>query len=267
MDKACVDYEDLKFWVNGIKIIVTGFMTGCNVISKYLIMWMISVLGFQKKTTEAQMNFIYLFVITTFQSILIIFLLNAKLDFVPYIGDYFKDGKMRDFTWDWYKEIGGVFILRMIIMSINPLTQIVAPGWIKKAKIWWFEHAFIGFRKKKSMWEYYKLLLGNVFLLETNMYRLAGVTLLAFLFGAGIPILFIFALLYVVLNEMCLRYQLAYHFKKPFNYSNKLNDMFLRYCATLPIIYSGFGLWMYSNRQIFDNTVLPKDRTNGLVDH
>lgn len=96
---------------------------------------------------------------------------------------------------------------------------------------------------------------------------MAGVVLLAFLFGPGIPILFIFALFNVIVGEMCLRYQLAYHFKKPFNYSNELNNMFIKFCSFMPVVYSGTGLWMYSNRQIFDNAVSPMDRSKGTVNH
>lgn len=54
-----------------------------------------------------------------------IFLLNAKLDFLPVFGKFLKDGKMRDFTWEWYKEIGGVYIFKMMPMALNPIIMIV----------------------------------------------------------------------------------------------------------------------------------------------
>lgn len=81
------------------------------------------------------------------------------------------------------------------------------------------------------------------------------------------PIMFPLALLYVTVNESALRYQLAYQCRNPFNYSMELNQSFLKFCALMPILYSCFGLWMYSNRQIYDNAVLPKAFANGLQDH
>lgn len=47
--------------------------------------------------------------------------MGGKLDFVPYIGKYMAEGKNRDFTYQWYKQIGGLFIVRMIILNFKPL--------------------------------------------------------------------------------------------------------------------------------------------------
>lgn len=247
LQKACDEYANLKYWVNGIKIIVTGFMTCCNVISKLVIMWIIQKLSMKKKSTEATFNFIYLVVVTSFQSIVIFLLLNAKLDFIPYFGKHFKNGKMRDFTWDWYKELGGLFIMRMIVMSLNPLFGLPVAGPVKAAKKLWFQKGLFN-KPGKNMWDYYKIEKGSEFQLEQVAYKLAGVVLLAFLFGPAIPILFVLALMNVVLCDLCLRYQLAYHHKKPFNYSNELNNMLIKFCAAMPVIYSAVGSWMYSNR-------------------
>lgn len=157
LGKACTEYEDLKWWVNGIKIIVTGFMTACNLVSKLVIMWIIQQLHVKKKSTEATMNFVFLLVITTFQSVLIILILNAKMDFIPKFGKYFKNGKMRDFTWDWYKELGGLFVMRMIVMSINPLTTLPVAGPVKFLKKKWFKDGPVFNKKKKNMWDYFKI--------------------------------------------------------------------------------------------------------------
>jgi hypothetical protein len=61
-------------------------MAGCNAISKIIIMWMITKLNFKNKSTEAIYNFIYLLSTTAFTSIIVILLLGAKLDFVPFFG-------------------------------------------------------------------------------------------------------------------------------------------------------------------------------------
>jgi len=97
-----------------------------------------------------------------------------------------------------------------------------------------------------------------------NMFKLGNVLLMAFMFGPGIPIMFPMAFLYVVFNESCLRFQLAYQCRTPNKYSSEMNRALVRLCAFMPVIYSSFGLWMYSNRQIYDNAVLPKAHSNGL---
>lgn len=120
----CKDYSDLKFKVKYIKLVVTVFMGVANALSKKLIMWIIRLLNFKKRSSEAIANFVYLLSTTAFTSIFVILLLGAKLDFVPFFGKYLKDGKNRDFTWEWYMEIGGLFIYRMILLTIGPMIEV-----------------------------------------------------------------------------------------------------------------------------------------------
>lgn len=49
---------------------------------------------------------------------------------------------------------------------------------------------------------------------------------IAFLFGAGMPILFPFAFIATFMSANLNKYELAYFRKKPSNYSNKLNMRF-----------------------------------------
>lgn len=117
------------------------------------------------------------------------------------------------------------------------------------------------------MWDYYYSELGTAFYLDKNMNQLGCILMMAFFFGPGIPIMFPLATILIILNEIFMRYQLAYQFSKPFNYSNELNSIFIKFCDTLPMMYSLIGFWMYSNRQIYENKVVPKASLNGTVDH
>ena len=99
------------------------------------------------------------------------------------------------------------------------------------------------------------------------MSKLGLVIVLAFLVGPAIPICFPIAFVFFSLLEIGTRYRLAYNLKLPFNIGNEMNKMFLKLCPLFPVFYSSFGFWMYSNRQIFDNNVVPKSRTNGIIEH
>lgn len=74
----------------------------------------------------------------TFTTVAIPLLMNAKLDFIPFFGKYFEQGKMRDFTWDWYATLGGVFVQRQIILAIGPLTSALPVGIVVAGTKWWF---------------------------------------------------------------------------------------------------------------------------------
>lgn len=117
------------------------------------------------------------------------------------------------------------------------------------------------------MWQYFSSELGNAWLFENNLFKLGNVMLMAFLFAPGIPIMFPFALLYVTINLLGTRHYLAYQCRKPFNYSNDMNVSLIKLLNFMPILYASFGIWMYSNRQIYDNAVLKKSKINGLQDH
>lgn len=87
------------------------------------------------------------------------------------------------------------------------------------------------------------------------------------MFGPGIPILFPLALLYVLTNESMMRLQIAFLCKKPFNYDKKLIKTFMKHCAILPVLYASYAIWMFSNRQIFDNVVQPLSKLDSVQDH
>jgi len=147
----CEEYSHLSKQVKYIKLIVTLFMSVCNAVSKKLIIWIIGLLNLKKKSQEAFLNFVYLGSITAFTSIFVILLLGAKLDFVPIVGQYLKDGKNRDFTWEWYMEIGGLFITRMIVLTIGPLIEVATARPAKMVEQLMFKME-IGNSKNKSMW-------------------------------------------------------------------------------------------------------------------
>ena len=119
----------------------------------------------------------------------------------------------------------------------------------------------------KTMWQFYKLTLQSEFKHELDYLKLGNVLLMAFMFGPGIPIMMPMAFIYVFLNEFCLRAQLAYQHRAPFKFSNSMNERFTKFCSVLPILYASIGFWMYSNRQIFENEVLPKHKTHGFQNH
>lgn len=82
----CKEYSNFKWRIKYIKLIVTLFMSVSNALSKKVIMWIIRMLNFKKRSTEAMANFVYLLTVTAFTSIVVILLLGAKLDFVPFFG-------------------------------------------------------------------------------------------------------------------------------------------------------------------------------------
>ena len=83
-----------------------------------VIPWILSLAQYTHKSTEIKFVFNALLSISTFQTIILVLLLGARLDFIdeylPFeIGSFFP-GKFRDFTQDWFLKIGVIYIIKML---------------------------------------------------------------------------------------------------------------------------------------------------------
>lgn len=97
-----------------------------NYAFKSIITYMSEKIGF--KEISKIMNFkLYIFFVYQFiYSTLIILMMGAQLDFVPFIGDIFE-GKERDFTNKWYISTGRIIVTNMLLQIVFPLVDILIP--------------------------------------------------------------------------------------------------------------------------------------------
>ena len=85
------------------------------------------------------------------------------------------------------------------------------------------------------------------------------------MYGPGIPILFPIGLLGLIVLYSVERYSVAKYYQIPPNFDDSLNEACVKDVLWSPIFYCGVGFWMYSNRQIFENIVLPIEYSNSIV--
>lgn len=136
----------------------------------------------------------------------------------------------------------------MFILILERLADFLITRTYKWARQMYFRRKCLYNSENKTMWQYFQNEINDEFVVENNLYVLGNVLLLAFIFGPGIPIVIPMALVYVIINELSLRYLLAYQCRKPVSFSKYMNKWLIKFCAFLPVLYSSFGLWMYSNR-------------------
>lgn len=84
------------------------------------------------------------------------------------------------------------------------------------------------------------------------------VTYIAFMYGAGMPFLFPVAALTLFVLYTVERLLVAYSYKEPPSYDEKINKSAINKLLAAPLLYLAFGYWMYSNPQIFTNEIIPK---------
>ena len=75
----------------------------------------------------------------------------------------------------------------------------------------------------------------------------------AFTHGVALPILWPICLFGIFNNYVCERLLLAYYYKQPPMYDNRLNDRALNTLKYCPLILLLMGYWYLGNRQTFFN--------------
>ena len=101
--------------------------------------------------------------------------------------------------------------------------------------------------RKKTILSYKKLYEGPEFDIEMQYAQIWIISLMAFLFGAMLPILFLYAFLGMLILYVTLRIRIAYSVRRFPNYNQKMSKCMLyvlRYC---PLIYTIVAAWLYSN--------------------
>jgi len=105
----------------------------------------------------------------------------------------------------------------------------------------------------KTISKYFELYAGPEYDIHYKYSELESVCFLCFMYGPGIPILFIIGFFSLPIAYITERLSLAKLYRKPPLYSKEIVDSFIRMALMAPLLYSGIGFWMFSNRQIFEN--------------
>lgn len=90
-----------------------------------------------------------------------------------------------------------------------------------------------------------------------------NIVYVTFMFGAGIPILFVIAFLSLVSYYVLERILVAKYFKKPPMIDYKLNKQAINLMIIAPFLYCAIGFFMYNNPQTFDNSEITFAKTYG----
>ena len=92
-----------------------------------------------------------------------------------------------------------------------------------------------------------KLYSGKQFEIFKEYSLLLMFTWVTFLFAPGMPILFPIALVYMIVLYTTDRLALAYWYRRPPVYDEKMNETTITLLSFAPFLYSGMACWLYSN--------------------
>ena len=107
--------------------------------------------------------------------------------------------------------------------------------------------------KSKTIHHFMETYSGPDFEYSHKMAHMVMMIFSAFLYGPGMPILFVLCLLYLIINYSVERLSLAYFYRKPPMFDSSLNMKTLSLLRQAPIFYTIMSIWLFSNQQVFRN--------------
>jgi hypothetical protein len=108
---------------------------------------------------------------------------------------------------------------------------------------------------KKSIKSYIDLYAGIEYEIHYKYSYILNLTYISFMFGAGMPLLFIIALLSMCVLYITERLLVAYAYRQPPMFDHNINRSAIKIILFAPYFYLTFGYWMLSNNEIFKSDV------------
>ena len=265
-DNICFDYLISVYWSallnQGIGIIIVFINYFCRYILIILVQW----IGYATQTNLNKAITNAIFVTEFFNTGIILLLIKSNLteSGVPLM-DKFFNGLYYDFDSHWYDDIGGAIAFTVFYSAIWPIIEFaffyglrvfyrvldsksLCPSKYKTAKT--------------TIQQYVDLYGGSEYLIYWKYSRIINLSWVTFMFGPGLPILYPTFLLAMVIQYIVERLCMAYYYKQPPMYDDKLNNNTINWCYYAFGLQMFFGYWMFSNRQIFSNKVVPIETGN-----
>ena len=265
--KVCKNYLTAKLWYNfGILLIPLALetinkvaMIVCEIASK--------VMKFTNRTFEESALMTMKYLMTLFKGAVLVLLTNAN--FITFNIHYF-DGDYTDLNDKWYVNVGSIFIIAMFFRLVISPGMIVVRWLLKKVLIMIDRRAIrppkdTVFTSKNHNIDFADLYSGAKLKLSNPYNKVLLNVMISMMLGLGLPILFPFVLLFLVVIYFAYKSATLYWFKKPPKLDDSLSNLFMHNMKFAPLLYCGFSYWMLNNRQMFENYVVPKEHRSQIV--
>jgi hypothetical protein len=164
---------------------------------------------------------------------------------------------LTDFNAVWFNDIGYTLVGAMMFNIYWPLIEFCS-----------FFMMRTGYRlldrnfgcnsnktKKTTVQQYVEIYSGPVYFIHYKYSSILNITFVTFMYGLGVPILFpiaVFSFLVLYLVEKSMLY---WCYRQPPMYDDKLNKSVLTKMTYAPLLFLIYGYWMFSNKQLFSNSV------------
>jgi len=235
-----------------------------NFLLRMFIILLIKRIGYSTESMQTKYIKNGVFIVSFFNTAVLLLLVNANLSQagIPIFGGLLN-GQHPDFTGEWYNDIGNNIVSAMLYIAYWPIIEFFV-YWFMRLTFRVLDKGLcacgVDSTKCKTISQYVDLYSGPEYLIHYKYSAIMNMVFITFMYGAGLPILFPIALLGLFILYFTERLLVAYSYRQPPQFDEKLNKSTIEILKGAPVLYFMFGFWMFGNTQIFDhNKVMPKD--------
>ena len=99
----------------------------------------------------------------------------------------------------------------------------------------------------KTIWQFEDIYCGADFEIDDRLAFVITMVYVAFIYGPGMPIMFIIVLVGLIALYVNERLSMAYSYKKPPMYDNRVIQFTLKLLQFSPVLYFISAAWLFSN--------------------
>ena len=226
------------------------------IINYVLRLFMMSFIKFIGVTTESEET-LYIknsvFAVQFLNTGILLLIFNANLnESIPMLGGMFN-GSYADFTAPWYEDIGNTLVAAMLFNIYWPIIEFFM-YWGLRFLFRQMDRGLTSFSLDDTktntitLQSYIDIYQGPVYLIHFKYSSVLNIAFVTFMYGIGLPVLFPIALISILVLYICERLCVAYSYKQPPAFDEKLNKSTINMLLWAPLPFFFISFWMMGNK-------------------
>lgn len=220
---------------------------------------LISLIGLNYALNERIWTSISIFNALLLNTCLVPLLLQANFsaDYPGSVWDRYlsEGGRNSDFGSSWYTDIGPQLTVSLILLSLQPLFNILAETIALKLSIWYKMNHSYGYHDNNHLdnIKFLEINAGPEYLFYIKTASLNAVLFITIVFGVAFPLFYSLALFAIIIQYVVERYTLAVFYRLPPKFSLDLTETNARVMTFAPLWSMAICFWMFGNHQMFSS--------------
>lgn len=272
----CNDYQFMWWKIKTLSILISCSVQIFNIIVKEILVWLIEYREFNDKHRRTIMSYYGIFVFVFLNSAVSQVIANLNTQDTSLGGFLPKLGLYKDFSREWFLNIGPQLWKSSVLHAINPLTDFVI-AWLKRelliAKDEYKCYCCCCCKRsnrktsQKSLRNYVQIHQGLRYQIHVRYAYISIQIYMMFTYGLFIPMIIPTVLLGIFINAVFDYYLLIKVYTTPPEYPHKLLHHVLSTLRLAPMCMFIFAFFVLGNRQTFHNEPdIYKTWTSDLAD-